>query len=94
MDKQKTNLLDAYVRKAIALGKINMIESKQSEIDSNVKITPVTEDIDAIFIEVGKFIEYTDQKVMSSISLLFAENVINVIRYFIGHYLVIVARFL
>lgn len=63
MDKQKSNLLDAYVRKAIALGKINTIDAKQSEIDSTKKITPVADDIDAIFTEVGKFTDYFDQKV-------------------------------
>lgn len=63
MDKQKNNLLDAYVRKTIALGKINLIESKQSEIDSPKKPTAVADDIDAIYAEVGKFTDYTDQKV-------------------------------
>lgn len=63
MDKQKNNLLDAYVRKAIALGKINLIESKQSEIESPKKPTAVGDDIDAIFTEVGKFSDYNDQKV-------------------------------
>lgn len=69
MDKQKSNLLDAYVRKAVALGKINVIEAKQSEIDSEVKITPVADDIDAIFTEVGKFSDYYDQKVHFTIDI-------------------------
>lgn len=63
MDKQKTNLLDAYVRKVIALGKINTIEAKQSEVEPTKKVTAIADDIDAIFIEVGKFTDYYDQKV-------------------------------
>lgn len=63
MDKQKTNLLDAYVRKVIALGKINTIEAKQCEVESTKKVTAVADDIDAIFTEVGKFTDYYDQKV-------------------------------
>lgn len=64
MDKQKNNLLDAYVRKVIALGKINTIEAKQIEADSTKKLTAVADDIDAIFTEVGKFTDYYDQKVL------------------------------
>lgn len=65
MDKQKTNLLDAYIRKAIALGKINLIELKQSEADSTKKATAVADDIETIYAEVGKFTDYFDQKVNS-----------------------------
>lgn len=71
MDKQKTNLLDAYVRKVIALGKINMIEAKQIEADPTVKVTAVADDIDAIFTEVGKFTDYYDQKVVYFFTLLY-----------------------
>lgn len=63
MDKQRTNLLDAYVRKIIALGKTNILETHLSEGDSTKKPTVVADDIEAIFIEVGKFIDYFDQKV-------------------------------
>lgn len=66
MEKQKNNLLDAYVRMTIALGKINMIEEKQKEIDSSVKVTPINEDIDTIFFEVVKLIDCFDQKVIIS----------------------------
>lgn len=65
MDKQKTTLLDAYIRKAIALGKLNIVESKQTEADSTKTVTAVADDIDAIYNEVGKFIDYFDQKVIT-----------------------------
>lgn len=63
MDKQKTTLLDAYVRKVIALGKIHLIESKQGETDSAKKSSLNLDEIDAIFVELGKFVDVTDPKV-------------------------------
>lgn len=65
MDKQKVNLLEAYVRKVIALGKINAIESYQNELDSVKKVTSVTDDVDAIFNDACKLIDCYDQKVKS-----------------------------
>lgn len=97
MDKQKTNLLDAYVRKAIALGKINMIESKQSEADPAMKPTAVVDDIDAIYTEVGKFIDYFDQKVIfhylkkNKCSAIY-QIVLSSLIIPAGHHFVIVAR--
>lgn len=69
MDKQKANLLDAYVRKVIALGKINIIETYQNETDSPRKVTPVADDIDTTFIEAGKFIDQYDQKVSAELQI-------------------------
>lgn len=69
MDKQKSNLLDAYVRKVIALGKINLTELKQAEIDPNKKPTAVADDIDAIYTELGKFTDYNDQKVNKNMKM-------------------------
>lgn len=63
MDKQKSNLLDAYVRKAIALGKINAIEAYQHELDSAKKVTSVADDVDAIFNDAAKLTDCFDQKV-------------------------------
>lgn len=70
MDKQKANLLEAYVRKAIALGKINAIETYQNELDSAKKVTSVADDIDAIFNDAGKLIDCFDQKVKIMIRCL------------------------
>lgn len=63
MDKQKANLLEAYVRKAIALGKINAIETYQHDLDSAKKVTSVADDIDAIFNDSAKLTDCYDQKV-------------------------------
>lgn len=63
MDKQKANLLDAYVRKAVALGKINAIETYQNELDSEKKVTSVTDDVITIFNDAGKLIDCYDPKV-------------------------------
>lgn len=69
MDKQKANVLDAYVRKVIALGKINIIEPQLKVSDPAKTTASVTEDIDAIFTEVGKLIDHYDQKVDSAFLL-------------------------
>lgn len=65
MEKQKATLLDAYVRKVIALGKIHLIESKLGETDPSKRPSVTLEDIDTIFLEVGKFIDTNDPKVSS-----------------------------
>lgn len=60
MDKQKSVLLDAYVRKIIALGKIGLINGQLDDAE-----LPYTlDEIDTIYTEVGKFIDYTDSKVI------------------------------
>lgn len=67
MDKQKANLLEAYVRKAIALGKINAIESYRHELDSAKKVTSVSDDVNTIFNDACKLIDCNDQKVQTII---------------------------
>lgn len=62
MDKQLNTLLEAYVRKIIALGKIGLIDAQQNKKDAKLPYT--LDEIDAIFAEVGKFIDYTDVKVI------------------------------
>lgn len=63
MDKQKSTLLDAYVRKIIALGKLGLLEAK-STTQKDAKQVHTADEIDAIYTEVGKFIDYTDPKVV------------------------------
>lgn len=62
MDKQKTTLLDAYVRKAIALGKLSVIEN----LENNQK-TSAAVNIDAfneLYNDISMFIDPTDLKVL------------------------------
>lgn len=61
MDKQKTTLLDAYVRKSIALGKLGLIE--KSETNQKTSEVYDLDEFNEIYTEVGKFIDYTDLKV-------------------------------
>lgn len=68
MEKQKATLLDAYVRKVIALGKIHLMESKLGETDPLKKLSINLEDIDTLFLEVGKFIDTNDPKVSSNLT--------------------------
>lgn len=82
MDKQKSTLLEAYVRKAIALSKIRLIEAFQNKVDdetdtsledgtgttnttaSSTSIDAESlDELDNIYTEVGKFIDYADSKV-------------------------------
>lgn len=62
MDKQKFTLLDAYVKKIIALGKLSLIEIHQNK--SYAQLPYTLDEIDTeIYAEVGKFSDYTDSKV-------------------------------
>lgn len=61
MDKQKTTLLDAYLRKAIALGKLGLIEKCETKKESFAVFD--LNEFNDIYTDVGKFIEYTDSKV-------------------------------
>lgn len=64
MDKQKSLLLDAYARKMIALGKLIIIESQNRIKDT--KFVYTIDDIDNIYIEIGKYIDPNDPKVVYS----------------------------
>lgn len=55
MDKQKSCLLEAFVRKGVALSKLYLIGEDDEE-------SPIDE-LNTIYIEIGKLIDYTDLKV-------------------------------
>lgn len=63
MDKQKSTLLDAYVRRIIAIGKLGLLDG-QSATRREIKQLYTADEIDAVYTEVGKFIDYTDPKVI------------------------------
>lgn len=65
MDKQKSTLLDAYVRKAIALGKLVIID----QLQNNQKISGIV-NVDAfneIHTQASMFIDCTDLKVIPNV---------------------------
>ena len=57
MDKQKQQLLDAYVKKTVALGKLSVIQENSEN----------AEEIDALLVEAMKFADVNDLKVGSKI---------------------------
>ncbi|XP_037050800.1 tripeptidyl-peptidase 2 isoform X2 [Bradysia coprophila] len=60
MDKQKFTLLEAYVKKSVALSKLQLIETFQSADEST---NHSLDELNNIYTEVGKFIDYYDAKV-------------------------------
>lgn len=68
MDKQKQQLLEAAQKKLIALCKLRLIKAV---VDSNevgdAEVDQLTE-IEQIFNDVGKFIDYSDAKVGNALS--------------------------
>jgi tripeptidyl-peptidase-2 len=60
IDKQKNLLLEAYVKRAIALCKISIIDK---ELLKEIDYTELTNDLEKIYVEIGKYIDYTDLKV-------------------------------
>lgn len=66
MDKQKTTLLEAYVKKIIALGKLGIIEVHQNKKEAQLPYT--LEEINELYTEVGKFVDYTDSKVTNCLT--------------------------
>lgn len=91
MDKQKSLLLDAYVKRAIAISKLSilsvLLKGKEEPIDTppsggttitiERKQTDIVEELNSIYIDIGKFIDFTDTKV-SLFSTWHA--------YMLGHY--------
>lgn len=61
MDKQKFTLLEAYVKKAVALSKLQLIETFQNTDESTTNHS--LDELNNIYTEVGKFIDYCDAKV-------------------------------
>lgn len=62
MDKQKSTLLEAYVKKAIALSKLRLIETFQNKETAGAAVGTL-DALDVVYTEVGKFIDYADGKV-------------------------------
>lgn len=60
MDKQKSQLLEAYMKKTIAMGKLIMIKNLEQEPTQEAQ---VDDELDNILIEVMKFIDFNDPKV-------------------------------
>ncbi|KAJ6642678.1 Tripeptidyl-peptidase 2 [Pseudolycoriella hygida] len=60
MDKQKFTLLEAYVKKTVALSKLQLIKAFQ---DAEVNNDNSLDELNNIYTEVGKFIDYFDAKV-------------------------------
>lgn len=59
MDKQKQQLLEAYVKKAVVLGKLALI-NEQQQTTSEV---PNADELDNLMTEVMKFVDFNDSKV-------------------------------
>lgn len=59
MEKQKQQLVDAFLKKAIALGKLNVVQ----QVDLTAEATSDS-DLDNIIIEMSKFVDINDLKVI------------------------------
>lgn len=60
MDKQKSQLLEAYMKKTIAMGKLIMIKNLEQEPTGEAQ---PDDELDNIMMEVMKFIDFNDPKV-------------------------------
>lgn len=63
MEKQKTQMLEAYMKKIIAMGKLIMIKNLEQEATTPEAKTDDDDDLDNILVEVMKFIDFNDPKV-------------------------------
>ena len=61
MDKQKANLLEALVKKGIAKCKLILTDNKEGQ--NNGPTATQFEEIDAIYMEISKYIDCNDSKV-------------------------------
>lgn len=60
MEKQKTLLLDAFIKRTISLTKICLIDRV---LGKNPSEADLIEELDKNYTEIGKFIDYSDLKV-------------------------------
>lgn len=67
MDKQKQQLLDATQKKLIALSKLRVIKAvvDSNEVSGDDGVDQL-ENIEQLFSDIGKFIDYNDTKVLLS----------------------------
>lgn len=79
MDKQKTQLLEAYVKKAVAVGKLAMIKSLEDET------TESDDELDNLLNEIMKFTDLNDPKVF----IQFFFNIIYDLYFFHSQYLLL-----
>lgn len=63
MDKQKSQLLEAYMKKIIAMGKLALIRSLEQAETNEISTSGNDDDVDNILVEVMKFIDFNDPKV-------------------------------
>lgn len=64
MDKQKQQLLEAYLKKAVAIGKLLMLQSVQQEAAEAQN----PDELDNIMVEATKFVDFNDTKVRTCFS--------------------------
>lgn len=64
MDKQKQQLLDAYVKKAVALGKLMLLNDQRQETSEATS----ADELDSLMTDALKFIDFNDSKVSYYIS--------------------------
>lgn len=62
MDKQRLLLMEAMVRKAVALGKLRCFESTTESTDDQLR-----GEIHTLYLDLGKFADYADLKVRSNL---------------------------
>lgn len=61
MDKQRSMLIDAIIRKTIAKAKLLLMEAN-AKAEQEVRV-PMRIEVHELFIEIGKFADYSDPKV-------------------------------
>lgn len=66
MDKQKQQLLEAYVKKSTVLGKLSLINELQQETSEVVNLN---EDFDNLMLDMMKFVDFNDSKVSFCVML-------------------------
>jgi tripeptidyl-peptidase II len=78
MDKQKQQLVDAFLKKAIVIGKLNIIQefNVASETPTALKSVELSE-LDNIMIEMTKFVDVNDSKVRIKICFFVMKLKIN-----------------